>query len=277
MKKLVYFLVLTVSFSAFSQSPWTQKKDEAYLQLSFTSISGYTELFAKGDAVPTNRKMNDNTLQLFAEYGLTDKTTLIANVPLKFVSSGALVDPAENLTTESSLTTLGNVQLGVKHKFYDNKWLISGQLMVEANTGDFEEASGLRTGYDAWTFTPLIIAGRGFDSWYVQAFTGVDIRTNEYSSAYKLGGEVGYKAIDWLWIAGFLDGVASFQNGDVAIPVTNRLTSLYVNDQSYAGFGLKLIGEFDDNFGANVGLGGAFSGRRVAVAPAISFGLYYKL
>lgn len=276
MKKLTYLLILSTSI-AFSQSPWTKKKNETYLQLSFTTISGYSELFAKEDAIATNRKINDNTLQLYAEYGLSDKTTLIANVPLKLVSSGDLVDNAINITTESSLTTLGNIQLGVKHNFYNKKWLISGQLMIEANTGEFEAASGLRTGYDAWTFTPVISVGRGFNSWYIQAFTGVDIRTNEYSSAYKLGGEIGYKVIDWLWLAGFLDGVASFQNGEVLIPRANRLTGLYVNDQSFSGFGFKVIGEFDENFGANIGLGGALSGRRVAVAPAISFGLYYKL
>ncbi len=276
MKKLTCLLIF-VATTAFSQSPWTKKKNETYLQLSFTTISGYTELFAKDDPVPTNRKMNDNTLQLYAEYGITDKTTLMASLPLKLVSSGDLVNSAINLTTESSLTSLGNIQLGVKHNFYNKKWLISGQLMIEANTGDFEETSGLRTGYDAWTVTPLILAGRGFDSWYIQAFTGVDIRSNEYSSAFKLGGELGYKALDWLWVAGFLDGVASFQNGDVQTPLTNALTSLYVNNQSYAGFGLKLIGDFDDNFGGNIGVGGAFDGRRVAVAPAITFGVYYKL
>lgn len=276
MKKLSYLLFFSASI-AFSQSPWTKKKDEAYLQLSFTTISGYTELFAKEDAFSTNREISDNTLQLYAEYGLSDKTTLIANVPLKLVSSGDLVDAAVNLTTESSLTSLGNIQFGVKHNFYNKKWLITGQLMIEANSGDFELASGLRTGYDAWSFVPIVIVGRGFDSWYIQAFTGVDIKTNEYSSAFKLGGELGYKTTDWLWIAGFLDGLASFQNGEVAIPVTNTLTGLYVNNQSFAAFGLKLIGEFNDNFGANLGFGGALSGRRVAKAPALSVGVYYKL
>ncbi|TCI92123.1 hypothetical protein [Tenacibaculum sp. M341] len=276
MKKLSYLLFFSASI-AFSQSPWTKKKDEAYLQLSFTTISGYTELFAKEDAFSTNREISDNTLQLYAEYGLSDKTTLIANVPLKLVSSGDLVDTAVNLTTESSLTSLGNIQFGVKHNFYNKKWLITGQLMIEANSGDFELASGLRTGYDAWSFVPVVSVGRGFDSWYIQAFTGVDIKTNEYSSAFKLGGELGYKTTDWLWIAGFLDGLASFQNGEVAIPVTNTLTGLYVNNQSFAAFGLKLIGEFNDNFGANLGFGGALSGRRVAKAPALSVGVYYKL
>ncbi|WP_075343299.1 hypothetical protein [Tenacibaculum agarivorans] len=277
MKKLAYLLLLT-TVTAFSQSPWTQKKGETYLQLSFTTIPTYSELFGNPDFT-TERELNDNTLQLYAEYGISDKTTLIANLPFKFVASKDLVDASAPvaLTAEESLTSLGNIQFGVRHNFYNKKWLISGQLTIGANSGTFDAPSGLRTGYDAWTFTPTISVGRGFNDWYIQAFTGVDIRTNDYSSNFKLGGEVGYKAISWLWLAGFLDGVASFTNGDVIIPPTNALTGLYVNDQSYAAFGLKLIGEFDDNFGANFGFGGAFDGRRVAKSPALTLGLYYKL
>ena len=60
------------------------------------------------------------------------------------------------------------------------------------------------------------------------------------------------------------------------MPQENLATALYVNDQSYAAFGLKLIAEFNKKFGANVGLGGAFAGRNVAKVPAISFGLFHK-
>ncbi|WP_299833943.1 transporter [uncultured Tenacibaculum sp.] len=277
MKKLAYFLLFCLTVNTYAQSPWTQKKGEAYLQLNFTTIPSYSDIFGNPD-FQTEREISDNTLQLYAEYGISDKTTLIANLPLKFVSTGDLVNASPvSVTAEGSETSLGNIQLGVRHNFYNKKWLISGQLMVVANTGSFDAATGLRTGYDAWTFTPVISAGRGFDKWYIQAFTGVDIRTNEYSSAFKLGGEAGYKVGSWLWLAGFLDGVASFQNGEVQQPITNLLTSLYVNDQSYAAFGFKIIGEINKNFGANVGLGGALSGRRVAKSPALSFGLYYKL
>ncbi|SEC42419.1 hypothetical protein SAMN04489761_2954 [Tenacibaculum sp. MAR_2009_124] len=275
MKDLKIIAAILFTGTLFAQSPWTKKKNEAYLQLSFSSISNYSELFGNPDYA-TDREITDNTLQLYTEYGLSDKTTLFGSVPLKMVQSG---NPTLNIaiTPEGSETSLGNIQLGVKHNFYNKKWLISGQIGVEANTSTYTATSGLRTGYDAWTVTPLILVGRGFNNWYIQAFTGVDIRTNNYSSAYKLGGEVGYKAIDWLWVAGFLDGVASFQNGEVVIPTNNGLTGLYVNNQSYAAFGLKLIGEINDKFGTNVGIGGALGGRNVAKKPAFSVGFYYKL
>ncbi len=274
MRKSAILLLLLLPFNLLAQSPWTKKKKEGYVQLSFTTIPNYSELYGKNQGrIP--RKITDNTLQLYSEFGLSDKTTLIASIPLKMVKTGELTVPFTALTEESKMS-LGNIQVGIKHNFYKKKWLLTGQLNIEANTSNYNETSGLRTGYDAFTFTPLFLAGRGFDSWYIQAFTGFDIRTNDYSSSYKLGGEIGYKTLDWLWIAGFLDGVASLNNGNIDLPSQNLTTGLYVNNQSYAGFGLKFIGEINDQFGANIGLGGAFKGENVAKAPAISFGIYHK-
>ena len=258
----------------FSQSPWTKAKNEAYIQLSFTTISNYDALFGNPD-YNTDRRISDNTLQLYGEYGLSDKTTLFANLPLKMVKSGDQVNVL-SFTEEGSSTALGNVQIGIKHNFVQKKWMVSAQLGVEANTGTLDLDTGLSTGYDAWTITPLLLVGRGFQNWYIQAFTGVDIRTNAYSSAFKLGGEIGYKTLQCLWVAGFLDGVASFQNGDVVLPFTNSLTGLYVNNQSYASFGIKTIAEVNQKFGINLGIGGAFGGINVAKKPAFSIGLYHK-
>lgn len=280
MKQLVIPALFFITLNVFSQSPWTKNKNEGYIQASFTTIGSYDKIYGNPDYKP-QREITDNTLQLYGEYGVTDKTTLFANVPLKMVKTGdftedmSVIFPSITIE-EASETLLGNIQLGIKHNFSNNKWLLSGQLSIEANTSTYKENSGLRSGYDAWTFTPLFLTGRGFDSWYIQAFTGFDIRTNDYSSNYKLGGEIGYKALNWLWIAGFLDGVASLKNGDVILSQENLATGLYVNNQSYAAFGLKFIGEFNKSFGVNVGFGGAFAGRNVAKAPALSFGLYHK-
>ena len=280
MKKLSFLAALFVSIQLFSQSPWTKKKNEGYVQLNFTSLASYNKVFGNPE-YDTQREITDNTLQLYGEFGITDNTTLFANVPLKVLKSG---DFSKDMslalstfrTTKATETTLGNIQLGVKHNFINKKWLISAQLAVEANTSSYNADAGLRSGYDAWTVTPLFLAGRGFDKWYIQSFIGADIRTNNYSSNFKLGGEVGYKTFDWLWIAGFLDGVASFKNGDIALPQENLATALYINDQSYAAFGLKFIAEFNKKFGANVGLGGAFAGKNVPKVQAISFGLFHK-
>ncbi|MDT7831376.1 hypothetical protein RQM59_03235 [Flavobacteriaceae bacterium S356] len=277
MKKfVVLILILTVS-NAYSQSPWVQKKGKAYTQLSFTSISGYTGLYGDPD-YPTERKISDNTLQFFAEYGLTDKTSILLNIPFKMVKAGDLTNAANltPITQSGSESSLGNIEVGIKHVFSQKKWIFSGQFNIEANSGNSYANSGLRTGYDAWSFTPMFLAGRSFGNTYVQGFLGTNIRTNNYSSNFKIGGEVGTKAFKNIWLIGFVDISSSFKNGDVLIPATNQQTGLYVNDQEYGAMGIKAIAELNKNFGVNVGFGGAFSGNNVPKRAAISFGLYHK-
>ncbi|MEM6685181.1 MAG: transporter, partial [Bacteroidota bacterium] len=215
-------MILSVQF-LFAQSPWTQEKGKFYTQLSFTTISNYDEIFGDPD-YSTDREITDNTLQLYGEYGLTNKTTLLVNLPIKFISTGDAVG-GNAFITEESTSSFGNISVGLRHQFYKKKWIISGQLNVEANTGTFEAASGIRTGRDAWTFTPTINFGRSFDKFYIQAFTGVDLMTNNYSNNFKIGGEIGTKVHSKIWLIGFVDIVNSFNDGDIALPIANLATA----------------------------------------------------
>lgn len=278
MKKFVLLILLLSISQIYGQSPWTQKKGKAYTQLSYTLISEYNGLFGNPD-YKTERKITDNTFQFYGEYGLTDKTSLVLNLPFKMVKAGSPTSDAALVipTTQSgSSSSLGNVEFGIKHVFSQKKWIFSGQFNIEANTGSFDANTGTRTGYDAWSFTPLFLVGKSFGKTYFQGFLGASVRTNNYSSNFKIGGEIGTKAFKNIWLIGFVDISSSFKNGDVVLPIANQLTGLYVNDQEYGAFGAKIIGEFSKDFGITGGFGGAFSGNNVAKRAALTIGLYHK-
>lgn len=277
MKKFAKLLLILLSLSNFAQSPWTPKKGKTYAQLSFTSISGYNRLFGNSD-YSTEREISDRTLQFFAEHGLSNNTSLLVSIPFKMIETGDL-DPLifqPEITTSDSRNTLGNIEIGLKHNFYKKNWVLSGQLSLEANTSSYDHNSGIRTGYDAWSLSPYFIAGKGFGYTYIQAFIGANLRTNNYSSNFRIGGEIGRKLGKYIWLIGFLDVSSSFKNGDIILPIENTLIGLYVNDQEFGAFGFKAIGEISNNFGINAGFGGAFSGNNVAKAPAVTFGFYHK-
>jgi hypothetical protein len=276
MKKFILVLVVLVSGNLIAQSAWTQKKGKTYTQLSYSTISDYDRLFGEPD-YNTERKITDNTIQLYGEYGLTDKTTLLLNLPLKLIKTGDQVFNTVPVTTATNKTALGNIEIGIKHLLYNKAFTLSGQLSIEANTSTFDDNSGIRTGYDAWSFTPTLNAGKSFGKMYAQAFVGGHIRTNDYSSNFKFGAEYGIKFIQRIWVIGYLDFVSSFNNGDIILPESNLLTGLYVNNQEYSAYGVKGIVEINKNFGVSAGFGGAFSGNNVARQAAISFGLYHKL
>jgi hypothetical protein len=278
MKKVIAVSILFLTINIFGQSPWTKKKGEYYTQLSFSTIADYNILYGSPDKT-LNGKITDNTLQFYAEYGLTDKTTLTTSIPLKLISHKDISllcvnGPCDNINNDK--TGLGNIEIGIKHNFYNKNWLISGQINLETNTSTFDSNSGIRTGYDAWSITPLLTIGRGYNNWYLQGFTGVNIRTNNYSSNFKIGGEIGYKPVPKLWLIAGLDILKSFDNGDIILPSSNLLTGLYINNQEYGSFSIKAIGEFTKNFGVTAGVGGAFSGNNVAKKGAFNIGLYHK-
>ncbi len=276
MKYFSHLSILLISISAFSQGPWTKEKGSYYSQLSYTTIQNYSNLFGDPDYT-TERKLTDNTFQFYGEYGFSDKLTLIVNLPLKLIKSGDLVvkENSSPATKAANETSLGNVEMGLKYNFYKKKWVLSGQFSLETSTGSFDTNSGIRTGYDAWSFTPLFLAGRSFDKFYLQTFVGGIFRTNGYSSNFKIGGELGTKILKKIWLIGFVDIVKSFENGDIVLPTSNDLTGLYVNDQEYGSYGLKVIGVLTEDFGITGGYGSAFFGNNVAKKIALTMGVYY--
>lgn len=281
MKKSIQIMILFLSISTFSQGPWTQEKGKFYTQLSFTTIPNYNTLFGNPE-LQINGKISDNTFQVYGEYGISDKTSLIINLPYKSITFNSksnvvcITTPCPSLDKKYKESALGNIEIGLKHNFYKKLWLLSGQLSVEANTGSFDDKSGIRTGYDAVTFTPLFLAGRSFRKSYLQTFLGVNIRTNNYSSNLKMGGEYGGKISKKIWLIGFLDISKSLKNGNIILPASNLATGLYINDQEYGVVGVKAIGEFSNKFGVTASLPAAFFGNHVAKQLAFSVGLYHK-
>ncbi|QOD59810.1 hypothetical protein H9I45_10670 [Polaribacter haliotis] len=277
MKKINTVLLLILTTSLFAQSPWTKEKGDLFINFSYTTISDYNELFGDSD-YNTRGNITDRTYQIYGEYGLTDKTSLVFSVPLKSIKKSSFSNPAIDCIGDcskpaSSKTTFGNIQLGLKHQFYNNGWVLSGQLLSEINTSSYDENTGIRTGYDAFTFTPQLLAGKSFGKTFLQTHIGADLRTNDYSSNFKIGGEFGGKVTQNIWLIGYIDVVKSFENGDVNIPTNNSFTGLYVNDQEYGAYGLKGILQLCD-LGITAGFGNAFFGNNVAKQTAFTIGIF---
>jgi hypothetical protein len=282
MKPITKLFFLLIGFSTFSQSPWTQEKGKFYTQISFSTIPYYDTLFGDPNYnIPG--KISDNTIQFYSEYGLSAKTSLLLNLPYKsitFKSARTIVcvtTPCPGVIEETyKKNDFGNIEIGIKHTFYKKEWILSGQFSMETNTASFDENSGIRTGYDALTFSPLFLVGKSFGKSYLQTYVGTKLRTNNYSSNFKIGGESGRKISKNIWLIGFVDIEKSFKNGKIGLPNSNLATGLYVNDQEYGVIGIKAIEEFTDDFGITASLPAAFFGNNVAQQIALSFGVYKK-
>ena len=263
------------------QSPWVRSKGGGFVQPSFTTLPKYSRLFLpSGDNFYTERYHVDNTTQLYAEYGLTDKLTVLAIGSFK-MEKALGVSPnymGDTILTESGrLNAPGNPTLAFRFKLPTKKFTSAVQLRTDFPVSSYDAATGLSSGYEAFTFYPMISAGKGFDADnYAFGYAGYAYRTGGYNHSYNLGMEAGRRFWQQLWIIFFLDLYESMHNASVKISEKQALTGFYVPDQEYFAWGFKVIEELGEKTGITAGVGGSFSGNMVAHSPAISVGFYYK-
>lgn len=277
MKNLILSLSLLFAFQSISaQSAWTRPKGEVYVQFGFHNIGNYQSLFSKeNNSGSLERVMSDRTLQLYGEVGLTDKLTLIANIPYKTVQSGESIVAIPEIPS-GFLSAFGNVELGLRRQILKGNFNVSAQLNVQANTSSYEAPLGLRTDLDAWSVLPSISIGRSSASYFAQAFVGYAWHSNDYSHHFRLGVEAGISILDKHWLIFFVDIYDSLENGDRVDSPNNLLTGLFLNNQQYGGIGLKAIFELPANLSLNLGVGGAIFGDLVASQGATSIGVGWK-
>ncbi len=271
-------IIILCSTSAMAQSPWVAEKGNGFAQLGYTTIGPYKDLFlSDGNAYPLSNEITDRTLQVYGEYGIGSGTSIITTIPVKILTSGRSLIPSLPIRTRSGdFTTLGNIQLAARHNFVNKKVVFSGQLLAELPTSGYDEATGLRGGLNALSIIPTLSAGFSNEKLYEFVSVGAAIRSNDYSSEWRLGIELGYQLIKRIFIIGVIDIVQNFENGN-AIESANQLgTGLYLNNQSYFAYGIKGIVGFTDSIGISGAFYGAGSGNLVAKSPSINFGLYYK-
>lgn len=287
MKRIYLIWLIVIAFqTGYSQSPWVAKKNGYYFQFSYNTIPEYTSLFNRQDeSIETSRNIIDNTLQLYGEYGVSDKVTLVASIPYKILKSGDLNPnyqiPNTDIPSATSVNAFGNIQLSVKYKLLDKKWVAAGQFMIElpAETSKGKE-SGLLPGYDAFSFAPIMSIGRGWNKFYTYYWLSAIFRTNNYSEYLNSGLEGGWKPFKGFWLIAYSELLYSFKNGSKALPPPEKQFGLYSNDLEYFSYGLKAIYDFniknDNRLGFFVHAAGSFSGFAVAHSPLLTVGVYLK-
>ena len=291
------FLVLTMAQTASAGGPWPLKKNSGYAQLGFTYV-GYSKFFNhEGKVTDLRRPVTDFTSQLYLDYGLTDKLTLTANLPFKYVSSADKISSPDSLYFQDTLQAgdlfgLSNVMLGLKYNIINKKVLFSAGLNVEANVAKYDSLTTLRTGPSAWVFHPYVSVGTSFGKFYTFLDAGYRLRLNNYSDEVDLKFEFGYSWNQKTYFILNVSGRLSMQEGSYdnnVTPVVNPSdstsvslhpngrdlhTSLYPNNQQYIGYGLKFIQKIKKvHINAAVYFG---MGNMVAAAPSYNLGVAYE-
>lgn len=279
--------------------PWPKKKGEGYAQLAFFAIPSINRLSINAYRTKfLNRAIFDMTADLYAEYGVTNRLTLSAGLPIKFVSASQEVYTVDStmlgdrnfgtpgtLLDAGFLADLSNFRLAAKYNFLAKKVYMSGHFMVSAPTAiqAYNPNTALRSAYPCWGFQPSLSLGYSSNKIYTYLETGMNFRTDNYSHQWVANFEIGWKLgknpdpVKPAYLAVGLDAIICLPGG-ADVPNSNEevQTGLYVNNQNFVAFTFKAIVPITTQIGMNLSLSGGLWANNVQQGPNIGIGVYYK-
>jgi hypothetical protein len=283
MKKL--FILLTISALTFNitqaQQAWTKEKGKFYAQVGASFLS-YSQLL-NGKSAPTtwtnlNGKFTDVTVQAYGEYGITNRLTVSAQLPIRLLSSKEITLP--NTITAGSLTALGNIQAALTANFYNKEGIVfSGKANVSLPTAKYDAPTGLRSGFDATSFTPSLMVGIGRAKFFASGEAGYVLRNNGYSNRLHLAGQIGKFFGKNKKLLGILNVELMKSGSDGTYNDGNSTkTGLYLDKQTYLAPTLKLGYKATPKvtLWLSGGSGIAPITKNIAASPGLSFSVSYQ-
>ena len=217
------FLLLTLISvnTVFAQSGWVKKKGEIFAKLSITTTNSDSYYNLSGDKLETS-EFTQSTLGIYAEYGLTDRLTLLLNGPSIRMNG---------FETTNTVSGIGDLPIGAKYAIVKGKIPVSVGLMVDVplaksnNYAQNKEISfeqiNLPTGDGEWNFVGTLAASHAFDKVpvYVSAFGQLNYRTEfegtKFSNQLRFGVEGGLKIKEKYWLSGAVSLQESLGDSEV--------------------------------------------------------------
>lgn len=260
-----------------AQSPWTRSKAGFIAEANGLYFPVYGKVFYRGPSErPLDRELSQYTLEFYGEYGLNRKTTLIAALPLRLIHNGDRLPNFEMPETEAgSAFGLGNAALALRRSFSAGHIAFAGQFRLELPATKYYSAKGIRTGYAAFTLQPSLSIGQKTTMFYWFIHSGYGLRSGGYSHFFNTGGEAGFH-FGKCWLAGFAEWQQSLGNGNILLPLKNRLTALFINDQEWISAGAKGTLILNRFVGLRLSASRALDGEWVPRRMSFGLGFYFK-
>ncbi len=231
-----YFFTLSICLyfivNAVGQQAWTKDKGKYYAQVG-TSILYYNSYINSEtkSVLPLNRSFVDMSFSLYGEYGLTDFLTLSGQVPFKY-SAG--FDGKNNDVVDGSIAGFSNINLGLTARLFQKDGVVlSTKFKTALPISKYDNSTGLRTGFDATSYTPSLLFGVGAAAFFTSAEVGREFRNNGYTNRNFVAWQIGkfFDEKKYIFILGleYLKslGVSTHDDGK------SKYTALYLSTQSY--------------------------------------------
>lgn len=278
----ILFIISILSIkNTFAQQAWTKEKGKFYSQIGASFLTYNQLLNGKGSSAEwtnLNADFTDMTIQAFGEYGITNRLTVSAQLPLRMLASKNIQAP--NTLAAGNLTALGNIQAALTANFYNKDGIVlSGKANVGLPTAKYDAPTGLRSGFDATSIEPSLLVGYGHAKFFASGEAGYVIRNNGYSNRIHVAGQIGKFFGKNKKLLGIINMELMRSGSDGTYNDANSLqTGLYLDAQSYLSPTLKLGYKTTPKtmlwLSAGAGLGSVT--KNVAASPGLSIAFSYQ-
>jgi len=264
---------------AFSQSGWTRARGGIFLKADWSLLSAAQYATPEADLVDTEKYIQVN-LNLYGEYGITDRLTAILQ--------GPLVRSHRFFRTESAVGP-GDLRVDLKYRLTSNELPVALSIGAEIPTGNPDKTAPekdfpmiravLPTGDGEWNFWGTVAASKGWRKTYLSAFGAINLRTKndlfEFVNLYQAGLEFGFHPAGPVWLN--LKVRSQFRDAPGHTP---QVYFLYGDGTTYTITALEGYFALTDHWGATLtflsGSDFPVKMRNLYLAPMVSVGVIYR-
>ena len=250
-KTIYLYLFMLIYTMSCGQSGWTKSKGEFFGKVDFSALSTDNYYAPDGTNLKTNT-FHQNTLNLYAEYGLSKRLTTIIATPLW---------RQNYFETTQKVNGIGDARLEFKYRLIkNNNWPVSISIAPEIPTGRANafaqsknmpaERINLPTGdgeFNVWT---LLAASKSLGKGYISVYGAFNKRTNykglDFKDQYQIGGELGVNPIKPLWLNAKIRG--QWATGESKHP---ELGFVRGDGTTYTLISAEAFYRFNPNWGAS--------------------------
>lgn len=269
-----FFCAIVIAHTSFGQGAWVKEKGKGYAKLSQSAIIANQFYNLDGEIIDITTTGIYIT-SLYAEYGITDKFTVVGYVPFfrntlnerQFRTSGR-IEPGD------SFNSIGDINIGLQYSLLKKgSFVMSTSLTLGLPTGSTNggDTELLQTGDGEFNQLLKIHGGYSFypAPFYTSFGLGINNRTKNFSDEFHAFAEVGYIANKFIGILK-LYVVESFQNGSKVV----SQNGIFSNNTEFLSIGPEVAYNITDKFGATASVAFALSGQNILAAPSINGGFY---
>lgn len=281
-KPLFFLIFILASININAQSGWTKAKGQLYSQVTVSYFSSNRYFATNGNLFDSGNNFQSQSLLLYGEYGITDRLTGLANIPLVQFNSFSNTD---------IVAGVGDIQLGIKYALSKEFPLaISFEAAIPTSDGiQFAQAKevneiGIREEinlptsdgeFNLWT-TLAASKSMANGNTYGSLFASFNMRTQGFSHQVKVGAELGHLFFYQLWVIGKLNILESLSDSpNTSVPF------IYGEGTTYTAASVNLLYQLNDHWSLTAIYSDYFdflvSKKNIYDAPSISLGVAFEL